>query len=51
MDARKRRFKAIIVEDCTKGVAEETTREARKECKAEEVEYVTSSEVKKLFGN
>jgi len=51
LDARKRGFKAIIVEDCTKGVAEETTQEAMKECKAEGVEYMTSSEVKKLFGN
>lgn len=39
----------MIVEDCTRGVAPDTTESARKELKNGGVEYMHSSEVKKLF--
>ena len=39
----------MIVEDCTRGVAPDTTESARKELKDGGVEYMHSSEVKKLF--
>ena len=49
LDARERGFRTVIVEDCTKGVAPDTTESARKELKNGGVEYMHSSEVKKLF--
>ena len=49
MDAARIGLRTVIVEDCTKGVAAESTEAARKELKEEGVEYMSSSEVKKLF--
>jgi nicotinamidase-related amidase len=49
LDSKKRGFRTIVVENCTKGVAPDTTESARKELKGEGVEYMHSSEVKKLF--
>ena len=49
MDAARIGFRTVIVGDCTRGVAPESTEAARKELKEEGVEYMTSSEVKKLF--
>jgi nicotinamidase-related amidase len=49
LDAKKRGFRTVIVEDCTKGVAPESTEVARKELKEAGVEYMHSSEVVKLF--
>jgi len=51
LDARKRGFRTIIVQDCTRGVTNETVQEARKECGNEGVEYMNSSEVEKLFSS
>ena len=49
LDAREKGFRTVIVEDCTRGVAPETTESARKELKDRGVEYMHSSDVKKLF--
>lgn len=49
MDAARIGFRTVIVEDCTKGVAPESTEAAKKELKEEGVEYMSSSEVKNLF--
>lgn len=49
VDAAKRGYRTVVVEDCTKGVAPDSTEAARKELKDEGVEYMSSSEVKKLF--
>ena len=49
VDAARIGLRTVIVEDCTKGVATESTEAARKELKEEGVEYMSSSEVKKLF--
>lgn len=49
MDARERGFRTVVVEDCTKGVASDTTDKARSELVSKGVEYMHSSAVKKLF--
>ena len=49
LDAKKRGFRTVIVEDCTRGVTPETTETARKELKDQGVEFMHSSAVKKLF--
>jgi nicotinamidase-related amidase len=49
LDARDRGFRTVIVKDCTRGVAPDTTESAREELKVGGVEYMHSSEVKRLF--
>lgn len=51
LDSRKRGFRTVVVEDCTKGVADESTETARQELKQAGVEYQHSSEVYKLFSD
>jgi nicotinamidase-related amidase len=49
LDAQERGFRTVVVEDCTKGVAPETTDKARSELASKGVEYMHSSAVEKLF--
>ena len=49
LDAVGRGFRTIVVGDCTKGVATESTEAARMELEDAGVEYLQSWEVKKLF--
>jgi len=49
VDAARMGLRTVIVEDCTKGVAPESTEAARKELKEEGVGYMSSSEVMRLF--
>jgi len=49
LDARGRGFKTVVIEDCTRGVAPETVEAARRELEQAGVEYMHSSEVKKMF--
>jgi len=49
MDARKRGFRTIVVDDCTKGVAPESTEDARKEMAKVGVEFMPSSAVEEFF--
>jgi nicotinamidase-related amidase len=49
LDAKERGFRTVIVRDCTKGVAPETTEQARKEFEEAGVEGIHSTELKKLF--
>jgi nicotinamidase-related amidase len=49
LDARQFGYECVIVEDCTKGVAETTIEVARKNCKDQDVQYLTSEEVVELF--
>ena len=51
MDAAKRGFRTRIVEDCTKGVAPDTTEAAKKELDRAGVEYVLSRQVHELFNS
>ena len=49
VDAVRMGLRTVIVRDCTRGVEPESTEAARKELQKEGVEYMNSSEVKKLF--
>ena len=49
VDASRKGFRTVIVGDCTKGVAAESTEAARKELKKEGVEYMSSEDVNILF--
>ena len=49
LDAKERGFRTVVVEDCTRGVAPDSTESARKELKDRGVEYMHSSDVKTLF--
>lgn len=39
----------MIIEDCTRGVADESVQAARKECKDAGVEYMKSADILKWF--
>jgi nicotinamidase/pyrazinamidase len=49
LDAKERGYRTVIVEDCTRGVAEGSVVKARGEVKGKGVEYMCSSDVSKLF--
>ena len=49
IDGAKAGYRTIVVGDCTKGVAPETTKVARKELSEAGVEYTEAAEVKKIL--
>jgi nicotinamidase/pyrazinamidase len=49
LDSRQRGFRTVVLDDCTKGVAPDSTDEARKEMAKEGVEFMPSSAVEEFF--
>jgi len=49
LDSMKRGFRTVVLDDCTKGVAPDSTEEARKEMAKEGVEFMPSSAVEEFF--